>query len=204
MDVTAVAAVTGMAASTLNLALESYRTLKRSNVKVFFGKLVESGVDLKAIGDQEDLGRCFLSVVDRVANEAHIRKIDCWKNAVVHLATDFRDFQLRDTFISALGYLTVFDLTVVHKVYSTDFAKEGFEEEIAGFFTHRNVPIEYVRQALKRLASHNLISEQFDRSFMLGAGLTDFNYVKNAIGPEFLHFISTEYSKTASGPANDL
>lgn len=190
MDLTEVANVTGIAVPILTLVLESYRAFKRSNVETFFAGLVRAGVDLKALGNQEELSRCFLSVVDRVANEANARKIDCWKNAIVHLATDFRGFQFRDAFISTLDQLTVFDLTVLHKVYSTDFSRPDFERSLTDFFIARGVPRDYVVQSLKRLASHNLVTEQYDHSLVLGAGLEGLRYTKNALGPEFLRFVS--------------
>lgn len=196
MDVTEVAHVTGIAVPILTLVLEMYRAFKRSNVETFFAGLVKAGVDLKALGNQEELLRYFVSVVDRVANEANARKIDCWKNAIVHLATDFRGFQFRDAFISALDQLTVFDLTVLHKVYSTDFSQPAFEGELIDFFVARGVPRDYVVQSLKRLASHNLVTEQYDHSFVLGAGFESFRYTKNALGPEFLRFVS-EYDGAA-------
>ncbi len=138
--------------------------------------------------------RYFFNVIDNVASEANLEKLDSWKNAVMHLANDFIDFDYKDSFISVLSYLTVFDLTVLYKIYSTEYDSEIFETKLLEYFDTRGIKKEYVLQALKRLASHNLINENYINTFTFhGTGdalLSKLIYSKNDLGKIFFLFVT--------------
>lgn len=195
MEVTpeVVASYLGIGVSTLSLALQGYPMFRKSNVEKFFEKLIESNEDIKIFGSREDLQRQLFSIIEKVSNEANQDKIEHWKNAVIRLATDFKDFDFKDNFIRTLDYLTVFDMTVLFEIYSRDFDNENFEEELLNNLTRKHVPSEIAIQSLKSLSSHGLVSENYDSTAVFGDGkpiLNEFHYKKNALGPKFLRFIS--------------
>ena len=195
MDTTQIASIIGLGTQVITTILQTYTTFKQSNVEKYFEELIKEGKDLRAIGAREDLQRYLFSIVDKVSTEANIEKIDKWKNATIHLALDFKDFEFKDNFLSTLDILTVFDLTVLQKIYSTDFGKEHFEKELIDFFKGKKVMEEIVMQALKHLSSQYLISEQVDATGFLADEenqepiLQTTYYVKNQMGLEFLRFI---------------
>ncbi|MGE5604719.1 MAG: hypothetical protein ACM3YE_03395 [Bacteroidota bacterium] len=195
MDAIQVASLTGVGAQVLATVLQTYVTFKKSNVEKYFEQLIQEGKDLKVFGERDDLQRYLFTIVDKVSIEANIEKIEKWKNATIHLALDFKDFEFKDNFLSTLESLTVFDLTVLHKIYSTDFKKEHFESELIEFFNKKSVMEEIIMQSLKHLSSQYLITEKVDGTGFLGDAENDepnlqtIYYVKNQMGPEFLRFI---------------
>ena len=170
MEPTLIVNMVGIGINTATALMQMYTTFRSSNVEQYFKGLMETGQDLTSIGDREDLQRYLFSIVDKVAHEVNINKINSLKNATVHLATDFKDFDYNDNLLSTLNDLTVFDLTVLHKTYSTDFNKEHFEEEIISFFVKRDMPRDLIIQSIKRISSHNLIDELVDRTAVFGDG----------------------------------
>ncbi|MCX5634469.1 MAG: hypothetical protein NTW55_01310 [Planctomycetota bacterium] len=107
------------------------------------------------------------------------------------MATDFSKFDFNDCFIRTLDDITVFDLTVLQTIYSTDYPKESIQEDTIVYFENekRKVDPEIVWQSLKQLASHNLITEKFNRVGVYGDGtphLEPLHYVKNSLGVDFL------------------
>ena len=196
MEPTLIVNMVGIGINTATALMQMYTTFRSSNVEQYFKGLMETGQDLTSIGDREDLQRYLFSIVDKVAHEVNINKINSLKNATVHLATDFKDFDYNDNLLSTLNDLTVFDLTVLHKTYSTDFNKEHFEEEIISFFVKRDMPRDLIIQSIKRISSHNLIDELVDRTAVFGDGepvLGPLYYKKNELGPIFIQFISSNF-----------
>lgn len=196
MDPTLIATMVGIGVNTVSTLMEMYTTFRKSNVEQYFKELKETDQDLTSIGDREDLQRHFFSIVDKVAQETNINKISSLKNATVHLATDFKDFDYNDNLLSTLNDLTVFDLTILHKIYSTDYNKEHFEEEVINFFVRRDVPKYLILQSIKRISSHNLVDEQVDRTAVFGDDepvLGPMYYKKNELGPIFIQFISDNF-----------
>jgi hypothetical protein len=196
MEPALIATMVGIGVNTASALMQVYTTFRRSNVEQYFKGLMETGQDLTSIGDREDLQRYLFSIVDKVAHEANINKINSLKNATVHLATDFKDFDYNDNLLSTLNDLTVFDLTILHEIYSTDYNKEHFEEEVINFFVRRDVPKDIILQSIKRISSHNLVDEQVDRTAVFGGGepvLGPMYYKKNELGPIFIRFISDNF-----------
>lgn len=185
----------GLGLQTLNSMLQTYTTFRKNNVEILLQKLLDSEVNLRAIGQNEELQRYFFSAIDEVAKEANIEKIEIWKNAVMHLATDFQDFEYKDNFFKILSDLTVFDLTLLYKIYSTESESGRIGSEFFTFFEGRGTKSDYVMLALKRLASNNLINENYMNTFTYSgvndALLSPFIYSKNELGPEFLTFVSS-------------
>ena len=199
MEPTLIASCVGIGVNTVTAVINGYKAFKMTNVEKYFKGLIESGQDLTSIGDKDELQRHFFSMVDKVANEVNLEKIESWKNAMVHLATDFKDFDFKDNFIRSLEDLTVFDLTVLHKIYSTEFVKEHFEDELFDFFYNREVPKDFVLQSLKRLSSYNLITEKVESTggAFLSGGVPTLGllyYTKNELGPTFIRFISDNFT----------
>ncbi len=193
MDTALIVCTTGLAANTVASIAQLYVAFKKSNVEEFFKRLVDAKPNLGIFEDDETLMRKFLGVIDRVSQEANVKKIENWKNATIHLATDYSTFDFNDEFIRCLADVSVFDLTLLHKVYATDFEKEHFEGELQAFVATKGVSGEYVVQSLKRLALHNLISESYDKTAVIGRNdrepiLGPFHYTKNTLGPGFIRF----------------
>jgi hypothetical protein len=186
-----VAQIASLSLQSIELAVR-HREYVLSKLMRLFRGLQDSGVDLSAIGESEQLQSYFFKAVDEVAREANLEKIDHWKSAVIHLATDFKDYDFKDNLIRTLTDLTAFELTVLHHIYSTKFEREHrVENEVIEFFEGLGAPRPMVEQAIKRLASHALLVEEGSGS-ALGAG-GNFHYRKNDLGPTFIRFISDEY-----------
>ena len=134
MDPVSIAAYFGIGLQTISLTLQAYQPFKRSNVDKFFEKIIKSGIDVTQIGQIEDLQRYLFAIIEKVSVEANEVKIDAWKNSVIYLATDFADFDYNDNFLRSLDDFTVFDLTVLYKIYSTEFNKKKFKNEVVQFF----------------------------------------------------------------------
>ena len=177
----------------LNTTVVAYTAFKRTNVDRFFKFLLKSNIDLSRIGQDINLQRYFFSAIDAVTKESNIIKIEAWKNAVIHLATDFQNFEYTDNFFKILSDLTVFDLTMLYKIYSTEFDLDRIDIEIFTYSGNKKIKSDYVMLALKRLASSNLVNENYMNTF---SGLKEdpfstFIYYKNGLGKEFLLFVSS-------------
>src|SRR5690606_9058252 len=137
--VKAISDIVGISTNVLTTSVNFYLTnFRKSNVEKFFEKLIDSKESLTSIGEREDLQRYFLSILDKVSNEANIEKINQWKNVVIRLATDFKDFDYKDNFINILDNLSVFDLTVLHHIYSSS-QYVSIKESTINYFLRKNV-----------------------------------------------------------------
>lgn len=184
----------GVGMQILSTTLQTYTAFRQNNVEILLQKLLDSNTDLRAIGHNEDLQRYFLSAIDEVAKEANKEKIDAWKNAIIHLATDFQRFEFKDNFFRILSDLTVFDLTVLYEIYSTEFDSDIFESKLYTSLEDKGFKLDYVILALKRLASNHLVTENYMNTFTFSgikeAPLSTFIHTKNELGMEFLKFVS--------------
>ncbi len=198
MDLNEIAVYIGIASPVIQGILNCYTTFKKTNVESFFKILLESKENISKIGKRDDLERYFLSIIDKVSLEANKEKINKWKNAVIHLAQDFSDFDYKDNFIRTLDDLTVFDLSVLYKIYSTKFKKEHFEKELIEYFINKGTDKNMVMQAIIRLSSHNLVSEMECKALVFGELepiLREVYYTKNELGKQFLEFASSDNIK---------
>jgi len=194
--VKAISDIVGISTNVLTTSVNFYLTnFRKSNVEKFFEKLIDSKESLTSIGEREDLQRYFLSILDKVSNEANIEKINQWKNVVIRLATDFKDFDYKDNFINILDNLSVFDLTVLHHIYSSS-QYVSIKESTINYFLRKNVQNELITHVLKKLSSHGLISEVFSSKESLEKmrmnariDISD-NYQTNHLGPLFIKFVS--------------
>ena len=195
MEPALIATYTGVGIQTISTILQIYTSFRKTNVEQYFDKIIKSGKDVSKIGQSEDLQRYFFSIIDKVSKEANIEKIEKWKNATIHLAQDFCDFDYKDNFIRTLDDLTVFELTILYKIYSSDFQKQHFEQELINYFINKGVGEDMIMQAIKRLSSHNLINEMVDKTAVYGGGepvLGGMYYIKNKLGEIFITFISND------------
>lgn len=197
MELNEIANYVGLGLETFQTMVILYTSFKKTNVEKFFSMLIDSKKDIKKIGHSDELQRYFFSIIDKISVEANQEKLKSWKNVVIHLATDFSDYDFKDNFIRTLDDLTVFDLTVLYKIYSTEFPKEHVEKEVVEFFVIKGIPDYIVMQSIKRLSSHNLINEMVDRTAVYAGSdgepaLGTLYYKKNALGQEFMRFISDE------------
>jgi hypothetical protein len=196
LDESLIVSVTGLSLSVINTLFASYPFFRMSNVERFFGMLLDSKKDLTLLGKNEDLSRYFLSIIDEVAKETNHEKIKAWKNVVIRLATDFSDFGFKDNFIITLANLTVWDLTVLFMIYSTEYQNQNIMPELLNEWRHKGIKQDIVIQAVKHLASHNLIEEVYwlPETGFVGPGreemIYQLQYMKNELGKEFLNFIS--------------
>jgi hypothetical protein len=166
--------------------------IPRGRILYLLHGLQDAGVDLGAIGASDELQGYFFSMVEHAAQEANRAKINRWKDAVIHLATDFKEYNFKDNFIRTLDDLTEFDLTVLLMIYTTEFARgRGLEGKVADYFEHCDIGRPLTQQAIKRLASHALLGEQAS-SAMFGAS-GQFSYARNELGSIFIRFISPAY-----------
>ena len=196
MDPSIVMASTGLALQTVTSVLQAYATFRKTSVETFFELLIQESPDMKGVEASDKLKSQFFSIIEKVSREFNQKKLESWKNATIHLATDFSKFDFNDCFIRTLNDITVFDLTVLQTIYSTDYPKESIQEDTIAYFEKRKVDPEIVWQSLKQLASHNLITEKFNRVGLFGDGhgrphLEPLHYVKNSLGVDFLRFITT-------------
>ncbi len=197
MDTVQIAAVVGVGVQTITTIFQMYSTFRKSNVERFFEYLLDTKKDLSSIGKRTDLQRIFFSIVDRVAREETLEKIQRWKNALVHLATDFAGVDFKDSYTRILDNLSVLDLTVLSAIYSSESEKPFVEEEIVHRFKNKALSLSMTETSIKRLASHGLLKEMQDsRGVFAGSGepiLGNLYYSKNEFGQEFIRFISEEF-----------
>lgn len=200
MDASLIVSATGLSITAIQAIIQNLTIFKKSNVEQFFGMLLDSKKDLTLIGNREDLSRYFFSIIDEVAKEANQEKIKAWKNAVIRLATDFSDFGFKDNFVNALASLTVWDLTVLFMIYSTEYTNQNIMPELFNQWQHKNIKQDMVIQAVKHLAFNNLIEEVYwlPATGFVGPGyeesMAPLQYMKNELGKEFLKFISEDDS----------
>jgi hypothetical protein len=197
MDNNSIATLVGLGVQTMSTVLQTYVTFKQSNVEKYFGLLINENKDLKNIGSNERLMRLFFKILDNVANETTDEKIRSWKNLTIKLATKLDNLDFADNLTKMLEDLTAFDLTVLYAIYSTDFKAKYFKKEIIEYFKRRQIRTEYVQHSLRRLAGHNLLSEESDSQSYLGSSGEDFmgqefSYQKNDLGQSFIFVISDE------------
>jgi hypothetical protein len=167
--------------------------LARSRIIYLLQGLQDSGLDLSPIGDSDELRNYLFTILQNTIHEASRAKIGRWKDAVVHLATDFREFGFKDNFIRTLEDISELDITVLSFIYSMQFNHgNDLETKVKTYFEHCDVGPAITNQALKRLVSHALLDEQWS-GFKLGAS-GQFYYAQNELGTEFLRFISTDYA----------
>jgi len=193
---TQIAQIVGISSGVLSPVITGYIAFKKSNVEKFFEMLLKDGKTLNLESDK-NLQNLFFSIMDKVSTEANEEKIRRWKNAVIHLATDFKDFDYKDNFLRTLEDLTPFDMTVLHYVCSREFSRESLTKEVVQYFQEKSAPVGIVNQSLKRLASHDLITEKFDRTAFTSTGealLSPLIYEKSSTGSEFMRFIQDEFS----------
>lgn len=197
IDSNALAAIIGLGVPTVSSILQTYVALRKSNVEKYFQMLVEENKDLTQIGENERLQNNFMRIIDYVSKETTDEKIRNWKNLTIKLATGFEDLDFTENYTSILDNLTPFDLTVLFSIYSTDFESQYFNKEIFKFFQDRNINKAKVLHSIKRLATHNLVSEESyfgadtrisNRDNIIGEELV---YKKNDLGPEFIKIINS-------------
>ncbi len=178
----------------LSVTLQSFTAFRKSNVEKFLEELIESKNDFSKFEQDENSIRYFFKILDEVSCEANIQKIETWKNATIHLATDYYDFDFKDNFLKSLSSLSVFDLTVLYKAYSDNYKTLNIEKEIVKYFEIKGIKSHYIMQSMKNLASNGLIDETYTNTFSFSgtedANLENFKYRKNDIGKEFVSFIS--------------
>ncbi len=197
MDNNSIATVVGLGVQTVSTILQTYVTFKQSNVEKYFNLLLEENKDLKNIGSNNQLKRLFFKIIDNVADETRDEKIKNWKNLTVKLATRLDNLDFADNLIKTLDDLTAFDLTVLFVIYSTDFKAKYFKKELIEYFNKMGTQQEYIGHSLRRLAIHNLISEESDSSGFIGSDDNEFmgqefSYQKNDLGKSFIFVISDE------------
>lgn len=195
METDLIATYIGVGIQTISATLQFYTSFRKTNVERYFDEIIKSGKDVSKIGQREDLQRYFFSIIDKVSKEANTEKIEKWKNATIHLAQDFSDFDYKDNLIRTLEDITVFELTVLYKIYSTDFQKQHFEHEIVDYYINKGASKDMVMQSIKRLSSNNLISEMVNRTAVYGGGepvLGGLYYIKNELGKQFIAFASND------------
>lgn len=185
------AAITNLGVDALSLLIDHHDFIGSRVRRLFYG-LRDTGINLSAIGDSEELQSYFFTIIQNVSHEANAAKIEYWKDSVIHLATDFKDYDFTDSLIRTLSDLTSFELTVLYKFYSNDFSPEvQLRDKVIESFEILKVPRHHTQQAIKRIAAHGLIEESGSGS-RLGTGPT-LNYSRNELGPIFLQFINRVY-----------
>ena len=196
MDTNSVAIITGLGLQTVGTILQSYATFKKSNVEKYFELLIAEKKDLSKIGENEDLKRLFFCILDKVANEVKQEKINNWKNLTIKLAGSLTVDDFAENLTKTLEDMTAFDLTVLFVIYSTDYKRKHFKNDLNDYFLKKDIRPEFIQQSLKRIARHNLISEEADR---MGheAGRDEYFgqeliYAKNELGKHFISVISDQ------------
>lgn len=207
MDLIAIesfAVTTGIPA--LSLVLNAYVSLRKSNVELYFDKLLKSKHDFSIMHDREDLQRYFLQFIEKVSLEANVEKIEKWKNVIIHITSDFKDYSFKDNFITSLESLSVFDLTVLHIIYHEDkqnvydvhFARKKIIEKLKVdppmvLHTYKKlVSLNFLDENIKGSADGGdvvMYSEEFGNVENAGVSI-DVSYKRNTLGEDFLKFIS--------------
>jgi hypothetical protein len=194
MDNNSVATLVGLAAQTVGTIMQSYATFKQSNIEKYFGLLLKEGKDLSNIGQNERLKGLFYNMIDHVAQEVQEEKLSNWKNLTIKLASDLSNLDFSENMVRMLDELTPFDLTILFAIYTTDFEKRHFQNELINYFEKRSIRSDYVYHSLKRLAVHNLVTEEAEGTgYISGEGENDgqaFLYKTNDLGKGFLEAIS--------------
>ena len=126
-----------------------WNKVRQRKVKKLFDQAEPHMEKIRNALEGEEFQSYFLAVIDQVANEANEKKIEHWKNALVHLATDFKDFEFKDNYLRTLGQLTVLDLMVLHKIYSAvdyDGTIAALEKRVIDPLVEKSVPRELIDQ----------------------------------------------------------
>ncbi len=201
MDPNLIVVGTGLAIQTVTSALQAYVTFRKTNVEKYFGLLLESEVKIDKIEENPKLKEAFFTIVEKVSRECNLEKIKKWKDATVHIVTDFSDFDFKDNLIQTLDVLTALDLTVLEMIYNNDFSEGTLEDEVVKYFKRLKVPTYITQQGIRRLASHGLLTVRENRVGVFGdssgPSLGSIYYVINDFGPIFIKFISEEYKDIA-------
>lgn len=206
MDLSAIesfAVTTGI--PSLSLVLNAYVSLRKSNVELYFKKLLEANPDFSILKEREDLQRYFLQSIEKVSLEVNIDKIDKWKNAMIHIATDYKEFSFKDNFIYCLESLSILDLVVMKIIYD-EKPKNAYTPSFALLIEKRTgVEPPMLLHVFRKLAALNLINEKLTAEAsggqvaMVYGGpsevedldvAVDVQYNCNKLGETFLKFIS--------------
>jgi hypothetical protein len=173
--------------------LAPLHAMSRARILHLLHGLQDSGANISAIGEHEELQEYFVMIVEKAAQEANRAKINRWQDAIIHLATDFADSNFKDNLIQTLADLTEFDLTVFLLIYSWS-AGQGkvLDRTVKDYFEHCDIGRPMTAQAIKRLAAHALLDEQRSRS-MFGAG-GELSHAHNELGSTFLQFIGSQHT----------
>lgn len=183
--------ILGTSAQVVSSALQLYTTFKRSNVERYYGGLLESGKDLSAISKSEDLQRQVLAIMDKVANEPRQEKIDRWRNATIHMATNFKNqhIDVTENYLQALDGLTVLDLMVLSEIYTVNLSgdSDDFAQKIFIPFSDRGFAKPLVEQSIQKLEMFNFVTvDRSNKEHLLTSG-------RNSLGNSFLTFISDKF-----------
>jgi len=183
----------GLGMSVVQTGTGLYQTFHRTKVEQLCTKLLEEKIDVESLqADHNNLGY-FFSILERFRRESNMDKIEEWKNAMVHLITDFHDYEYKDNLLSILESLTSFDLTVLSEFYLiNDQEQDDYLLSLFGFFQSKGVPEHMVVHSIKRLASQNLITElaQPGVTFSLSKEPAVLRFATNNLGRDFILFVS--------------
>ena len=193
-----------------------YPAVKRKSLETFGKHIAESGQDLSAIENDEDLQRLVVSIVDKVSSESRIEKIERWASFTINAATGMREFPEKDMMLHTFDQLSVFDLRVleigytnrcIYKkmksgewyTYNSDVGKKYFncsaqayeiENSPSGEFW-KDAPISsYVDASIKKLVSNGLVTEEQTVETRYGESDIDRDYLKSNFGVSFLSFFA--------------
>lgn len=185
--------LTSLAMSAVQTGTSLYQAFHRTKVEQLCQKLLEENIDVARLeADANNLGY-FFSVMERFRRESNMDKIEQWKNAMIHLITDFYDYDYKDNLLSILESLTAFDLTVLSEFYVINQQNQDtFLVNFFRFFDEKGVPEEMTIHSIKRLASQNLITEmaQLGNKWSAVPQPAGLRFATNELGKKFIRFVS--------------
>ncbi|WP_258110078.1 hypothetical protein [Alicyclobacillus sp. SP_1] len=186
-----------LAMSTVQTGTSLYQNFHRTKAEQLCEKLLEEKVDVALLQDDPNNLGYFFSIWERFRRESNMDKIDQWKNAMVHLITDFHDYDYKDNLLSILESLTAFDLTVLSEFYLiNDQTQDDYLLSLFRFFEAKDVPEHMVVHSIRRLASQNLITElvQPGKTWSTLTEPAALRFTMNDFGRDFIRFVS-QYSR---------
>ncbi|WDL97898.1 hypothetical protein [Alicyclobacillus sp. ALC3] len=168
----------------------------RTKVEQLCQKIIDSGLDVSQIANEKTTQAYFFTIVDKYVREATDKKLEYWKNAMLHLMFDYRKFDFKDNFVSILESLTAFDLTVLGQFYRmNENTDDKFLVDLFAFFADRQVEDYMVLHTIDRLVSQGLITQVTSvgatptfRSDEIDVSSAE-TYYTNTMGNKFIDFI---------------
>ncbi len=151
-------------------------------------KLIQKVENFQDIFKNETFNTILLHATQAAVRTHQQEKLEALRNAVLN------SFQIQDenktlTFLQVLDQLTVFDLSVLYRIYTTRLIKANIEDNLEELNLNKDISIERVNQVLRTLSSFSLLDENITVDIYPGTSYGKTFHLKNNLGQDFCDFI---------------